>query len=105
MITSIILKEERKKNCKKKLFLIFKIPIIYFLPITKNNNSSKISTYANFGHLMQSDEAHHPKPNLINLLFCPKMNISHTIPTYSSFFVFLSVIETRWTYFSELVKT
>ena len=54
MITSIILKEERKKNCKKKLFLIFKIPIIYFLPIAKINNSSKISTYANFGHLMQS---------------------------------------------------
>ena len=56
MITSIILKEERKKNCKKKLFLIFKIPIIYFLPITKINNSSKISTCANFGHLMQSND-------------------------------------------------
>ena len=55
MITSIILKEERKKNCKKKLFLIFKIPIIYFLPITKIYNSSKNSTYANFGHFMQSD--------------------------------------------------
>ena len=54
MITSIILKEERKKIVKKKLVLIFKIPIIDFLPITKINNSSKISTYANFGHLMQS---------------------------------------------------
>ena len=54
MITPIILKEERKNNCKKKLFLIFKIPIIYFLPIAKINNSSKNFTYANFGHLMQS---------------------------------------------------
>ena len=50
MITSIILKEEQEK----KMFLIFKIPVIYFLPITKINNSSKFSTYANFGHLMQS---------------------------------------------------
>ena len=54
MITKIILKEERNKVCKKKKKLNFKIPIIYFLPITKNNNSSKFSTYANFGHLMQS---------------------------------------------------
>ena len=55
MITKIILKGERNKVCKKKKKKwIFKIPIIYFLPITKINNSSKISTYANFGHLMQS---------------------------------------------------
>ena len=41
MTTKIILKCERNKVCKKKLFLIFKIPLTYFLPITKKNIPEK----------------------------------------------------------------
>ena len=39
MITEIILKLEQNKVCERNLFLIFKIPITYFLPITKKNIS------------------------------------------------------------------
>ena len=73
MITKIILKEEQNKVCKKKRKkLIFKIPILYFLPIPKNNNSSKFSTYANFGHLKMSKIlpiSSNQYPNVQNLLF------------------------------------
>ena len=37
MVTNIILKGERNKVCEKKIFLIFKILLTYFLPITKKN--------------------------------------------------------------------
>ena len=53
MISCIIFEGRTKKNCKKNIFIV-KIPKIYFLPITNIYNSSKISTFGNFGHLMQS---------------------------------------------------
>ena len=38
MITNIILKGERNKVSEKNIFLIFKIPLTYFLPITKKKS-------------------------------------------------------------------
>ena len=49
MITNMILKGEQNKVCVKKI--IFKIPLINFLPIAKKKHSGNFSTYKDFGHL------------------------------------------------------
>ena len=53
MIKKINQKGEQNKVCKNNIF-IFKIPLTYFLPVTRKINSSKFPAYGNFGCLIPS---------------------------------------------------